>query len=84
MSNLYELQLIDTNCNDCVFMRRDLETWKKWKDWEALEAKKRGINQFTKSRINYGFCEKKDENITFIPGHCMPQNGDCFKHRKEL
>ncbi len=28
-----ELQKIDCNCNDCIFMERDLVTYKKWEDW---------------------------------------------------
>ncbi len=33
-----ELQLIDTNCNNCVFMLRDLEKYKKWETWHRDSA----------------------------------------------
>lgn len=29
----YLLQKIDCNCNDCIFMVRDMETFKKWENW---------------------------------------------------
>ncbi len=28
-----ELQLVDCNCNNCKFMDRDLDLYKKWEDW---------------------------------------------------
>lgn len=42
----YKLQLIDCNCNDCKFMERDFDTYKKWEAWHKnielkdFEAKK--------------------------------------------
>jgi alpha-galactosidase/6-phospho-beta-glucosidase family protein len=31
--SLYELQRIDCNCNNCGFMKRDLQKYKIWHDW---------------------------------------------------
>ncbi len=45
-----ELDLIDCNCNNCIFMERDLEKYKKWKDWsKSLELIE--FNRDKKKRI---------------------------------
>ena len=31
--SIYELQKIDCNCNDCKFMVRDFDKFKKWENW---------------------------------------------------
>ncbi len=31
--SIFELQKIDANCNDCIFMERDFDTFKKWENW---------------------------------------------------
>lgn len=31
--SIYELQKIDCNCNNCVFMYRDLAKWDYWMQW---------------------------------------------------
>jgi hypothetical protein len=40
----YELQNVDCNCNNCIFLYRDITTWQKWHDWhkdlEFIEFKK--------------------------------------------
>lgn len=33
IKDCYELQMIDANCNNCIFMERDMEKYKKWHDW---------------------------------------------------
>jgi len=35
IESIYELQLIDCNCNDCKFMKRDLNKKKVHDDWRA-------------------------------------------------
>lgn len=42
----YELQLIDCNCNDCIFMKRDMVKFKKW---ESLNREIQ-LSDFTKSK----------------------------------
>jgi len=32
--SIIELQKIDCNCNDCIFMQRDFETFKKWEKFK--------------------------------------------------
>lgn len=48
----YELQLIDCNCNNCVFMQRDLDKYKKREDYhknasllEFEQAKAKAIKE---------------------------------------
>lgn len=40
-NDCFELQMIDTNCNHCIHMERDLDKWKYWHDikrnWEETE-----------------------------------------------
>lgn len=66
--SLYLLQLIDTNCNDCLYMERDMS-----------RLPKKGIAM----PVNYGHCTKLNNPVSFIPATCEPQNKDCFKHRRE-
>lgn len=66
--SLYELQLIDCNCNDCAFMVRDLS-----------KRPKKGVP----SPINYGYCDKFKKDVTFIPTHCQVDTQECFKHRRD-
>jgi len=43
---IYELQRIDCNCNNCGFMKRDLETYKQWEDWNRA----RELEEFEKRK----------------------------------
>lgn len=71
----YLLQLVDKNCNDCLFMVRDLE---KRKSFDHLH-----VGQLNAShRLNYGTCTKFNKPVSFIPNWCEPQNQNCFKHRR--
>lgn len=117
-----ELQLIDTNCNNCKFMKRDMLKFKQQLKWhleieesEFNATKKREINlannllilaktnqesktakgmlrvankmrfEFRKNdKIQYGFCEKKEKDISFLPNICTPENDFCFEHRRVL
>lgn len=92
-----ELQRIDCNCSDCVFMNRDMEKFKKWKEFHRRLSKKdfdRKIKlglirknapfQFKQNGlINYGRCIKLNKDVTFIPNQCQPETQDCFKHRRD-
>tara|TARA_R110000751_G_scaffold79912_1_gene161111 strand:- start:88 stop:330 length:243 start_codon:yes stop_codon:yes gene_type:complete len=71
----YELQLIDCNCNDCIFMKRDLKKLEKHKE----SYKGTGLMD----RLTYGDCEKFNKPVTFIPETCQIETQDCFKHRRE-
>lgn len=95
--SLYERQKIDTNCNDCKFMQRDFDTYKKWEEFhrglslsEFNAKKEKGLVrpkaqfQFDKAGLwNYGKCAKLNKDVSFHPNQCMPQNQDCFIHRKD-
>jgi len=65
--SIYQLQLIDANCNDCKHMKRDLS---------------RPPKKETSSPINYGHCLKFDKHVTFIPATCQLDTQECFEHRK--
>ena len=76
---MIELQLIDTNCNDCKYMVRDLA---KYNSFDSLYTNSQGKVTRPSYRINYGRCTKLNKDVSFIPNTCMPQNSECFKHRK--
>jgi hypothetical protein len=65
--SIYELQKIDCNCNDCVFMNRNMQ---------------KPPRKFVANPINYGFCVKKNADVSFIPSTCSVENQKCFNHRK--
>lgn len=73
--SILQLQKIDCNCNDCIYLVRDLEALKKHKQ----TYKGTGIMD----NLQYGFCNKQKLNKTFIPNTCMIENQNCFKHRKD-
>lgn len=115
---IFELQKIDCNCNDCIFMVRDAEKFKvslenhykwqfdyfttiknkliqkaKWyKDkfydlemWDNLltEADRmKFIFNKSEAKLNFGYCNKKNKEVSFIPNHCQLDTQDCFTHRK--
>ena len=67
-TSAYYLQLIDCNCNDCIYMVRDLTRFpEKGKPYP----------------INYGNCTKFDKKVSFIPNTCQIETQKCFKHRKD-
>ncbi len=61
-----ELQKIDCNCNDCTFMNRDLERFKKSLDdhhrWQLdyFNAVRNNLYQKAESWISLGFPEKSE------------------------
>lgn len=67
--NLIELQKIDCNCNDCFFMKRNLTM-----------PPRKGVP----CPINYGYCEKFDKEVSFIPSTCQIETQNCFMHRKSI
>lgn len=109
----YDLQLIDCNCNNCIFMDRDLDLYKKWEQYhkeiqleEFNKSKEKAIFeasqvpgdsgkgmlrvaekmrfQFEKKYlIQYGTCNKFKKPVTFIPGTCLIETQQCFKHRRD-
>lgn len=93
----FELQNLDCNCNNCVFMERDFETYKKWSDFHKdLQLKefnskkdlglirKTAQFQFDKSNlIQYGKCTKLKKQVSFIPNILQLETQECFKNRKQ-
>ena len=76
LEGAYELQLIDTNCNDCKHMKRDIQ---KRKSYDYLHEGQ--IN--ASHRVNYGRCAKLSKDVSFVPNRCVPENENCFEHRIE-
>lgn len=72
--SIFELQLIDCNCNDCVFMVRD---------FEKLEAHKKTYEGTgLMDRLAFGDCTKFNKPVSFIPETCQLETQECFYHRK--
>ena len=76
--SIFELQLIDCNCNDCIYMVRDLDKKKQWDETELHKDQKNASH-----RIHYGNCTKINKPVSFIPNTCQLENQKCFKHRKQ-
>jgi hypothetical protein len=43
----------------------------------------RFVHDKSTSKINYGRCSKFDKDVSFIPNVCIPENKDCFLHRRD-
>ena len=70
--SIYELQLIDMNCNTCIHFKRDVK-----------KTKKNNNNPLIKrNTIHYGLCKTRGVEVTAIANICSPENEGCFKHRK--
>ncbi len=117
---MIDRQKIDCNCNDCIFMVRDMDKFKqsqadhnRWQldyfntirnklidkaifykkikndleRWDALLTEAENMKfMFNKSTamINYGYCNKLNKSVTFIPNQCQLETQECFKHRKDI
>lgn len=117
--SVIELQKIDCNCNDCLFMERNIDEFKlslerhnKWQldYFESIKAKKikkakwwrdnkndlekwndllteaeAMVFQFDKKEamINYGYCAKLLNSVSFIPNTLQFTTQNCFKHRRD-
>lgn len=79
MNDIIDLEKLDCNCNECVFMERDLE---KFHRYDALYDKLHGGHKQS-WRIHYGKCIKFDKEVQFTPGQCQINTQECFKHRRE-
>lgn len=78
--NIIELQKLDCNCNDCLYLIRDQGTLHKY---DALYDELHGGHKQS-WRIHYGFCSKfNNKKIQFTPGQCQLHTQECFKHRRE-
>jgi hypothetical protein len=73
-NGIIELQKIDCNCNDCMYLVRNFEKLKKHKssyDGTGLM-----------DNLQYGDCSKLNKPISFIPNICQIETQKCFQHRK--
>ena len=72
--SIYELQLIDCNCNDCQFMKRD---------FIALQSHKQSYEGTgLTDNLQFGYCIQLLMKVSFIPNTCQIHTQHCFKHRK--
>lgn len=76
--SIIALQKVDCNCNDCVFMERDIVKKGVW-DSEEWHLDQKNASH----RIHYGRCVKKDKEVSFIPNTCQLDTQECFKHRRD-
>jgi len=74
--SIYQLQLIDCNCNDCIFMIRDKEKLSRHKE----SYKNTGLID----NLQFGYCTEFKKDISFIPNTCQLETQNCFIHRKEI
>lgn len=77
--SVYELQKIDCNCNDCIFLQRDVE---KYKSFDYLYTENNRVTN-PSHRPLYGICTKTLKAISFIANTCQIETQNCFKHRKD-
>ena len=92
--SLIELQKIDANCNDCVFLERDFEKFNKWKEWRRInqlrdfEIKKQKQIEVAKSLQDEKSREielKKANKLTFqFDSNGLISYGKCTKFNKEV
>lgn len=75
------LQNIDCNCNDCIFMTRDLE---KFKSYDHLHIRTDGRIERGAGRVNYGECCRFKKPVSFIPNTIQMDTQDCFVHRRSI
>lgn len=88
--SIYELQRIDTNCNDCVFMNRDLEAHahfkQKWDEYDVwfFESHKRKLKLQASDELSKGDLEgykrflKMADNLKMSPAQKSKINyGHC-------
>ena len=94
--SIVELQKIDCNCNDCKNMIRNLEKYKKSKQWHydlqlnyfnLIKEKTKDETmrfEFDSSvvMIQYGKCTKFNKSVSFIPNICQINTQKCFVHRR--
>jgi len=68
----YELQILDSNCNDCGLMTRDIE---------KLNVHKHSFGNYTRDNLNFGVCSRFNKNVSFVPSICQIETQECFIHR---
>ena len=65
---------IDCNCNDCIFMVRDLD--------KLNLHKKSYEGTGLMDRLEFGGCIKFNKPVSFIPKTCQLETQQCFKNRR--
>lgn len=95
---MIELQKLDCNCNDCIFMTRDMEKFKlsqkqheKWQ-LDYLNSVKENLRKRAKERVKKGETEKAKNilkeldkmKFQFDKSTCSINYGHCTKFDKEV
>lgn len=54
--------------------------------YHALLKERRtvSVDRSYKAGLIFGDCSKKGARITTVPGTCLPENAECFVHRKRV
>jgi hypothetical protein len=82
-----ELQKLDCNCNNCKFMVRDIEKFKKWKDWRRkiqLEDFERRKAHAIKIAITPQELNKALKMTFQFDGGGLLNYGNCVRFKKEV
>ena len=74
--SIFELQKIDCNCNDCIYMFRDQSRMDSFNYLHVGQEK-------ASHRVNYGDCLLFKKQVSFIPNTCQLETQECFKHRRD-
>ena len=69
-----ELEILDSNCNNCKHMVRDID---KFNSYNKLNEGREKAG-----RVCYGNCSKLNKPVSFIPNTCQLETQDCFEHRR--
>lgn len=98
ISGIVELQKIDCNCNDCAFMVRDMETYRKWENFhrevqqneynkKIFRMNKQVNEYYHKQEFVKGFALEKELNamkFVFDKSYVSFNYGHCSKKHKPV
>lgn len=92
--SIYELQRIDCNCNDCGFMKRNFDAYKKWEAIEKVRQEKEFENKKEQAFEIANNCEdeKGKQSLLNIAKKMrflfdkskLLQYGDCLQFNKSV
>jgi hypothetical protein len=96
--SVIELQKLDCNCNDCVFMVRDMETYKKWEnfhrevqqnefDRKVARLNKQADEYYKKQEFVKGLALEKElrgMKFVFDKSYVSFNYGNCTKLNKSV
>lgn len=94
MNTSIELQNIDCNCNNCVFMERDLDEFKKWAEfrkqlqYKEFESKKNEAieiaNNHPEEKSKHSLLRKANKMTFQFDKSDLINYGNCKKYHKSV